>query len=46
VSYGHAENAHRKIKHSKPISFDTGRHAMLSQMDKVREYVKEFLETA
>ena len=45
VSYSHAENAHRKIKHSKLISFDTGGHAMLSQMDKVREYVKEFLGT-
>jgi pimeloyl-ACP methyl ester carboxylesterase len=45
VSYYHAENANRKINGSKLISFDTGGHAMLSQIDKVREHVKEFLGT-
>jgi pimeloyl-ACP methyl ester carboxylesterase len=44
VSFGHAENAHAKIKKSKLIIFDTGGHAMLSQMDKVREHVKVFLQ--
>ncbi len=45
VSYSHAEKAHSKIEHSKLISFDAGGHAMLSQIDKVREYVEEFLKT-
>lgn len=44
VSFGHAENAHAKIKESKSLIFDTGGHAMLSQMGKVREQVKVFLE--
>lgn len=43
VSFNHAENAHAKIKKSELIIFDTGGHAMLSQMDKVREHVKRFL---
>lgn len=45
VSYAHAEHAHAKIKQSKLIPFDTGGHAMLFQLDNVREYVKEFLKT-
>ncbi|KPJ48744.1 MAG: hydrolase [candidate division Zixibacteria bacterium DG_27] len=44
VSYSHAENAHKNIKQSKLIPFDTGGHAMLSQMDKVKGCVKEFLK--
>ena len=44
VNFKHAENAHAKIKKSKLILFSTGGHAMLSQMDKVREHVKAFLE--
>jgi pimeloyl-ACP methyl ester carboxylesterase len=44
VSYEHAESAHKKIEQSRLVSFDTGGHGMLSQMDKVRRYVKEFLK--
>lgn len=44
VSYSHAKNAHERIKQSKLILFDTGGHAMLSQMDKIREYIKGFLK--
>ena len=44
VSYAHAENAHRRIKQSKLVPFDTGGHAMLSQMDKVRDYTRGFLK--
>jgi pimeloyl-ACP methyl ester carboxylesterase len=44
VSYRHAEDAHKKIKQSRLIFLNTGGHAMLSQMDKVRQYVKEFLK--
>jgi len=44
VSYGHAENAHQRIKQSKLLLFDTGGHAMLSQMDKVRDYTRRFLK--
>jgi pimeloyl-ACP methyl ester carboxylesterase len=44
VSCEHAENAHKKIEQSQLVSFDTGGHGMLSQIDKVRRYVKEFLK--
>jgi pimeloyl-ACP methyl ester carboxylesterase len=44
VSYEHAESAHKKIKQSRLVSFDTGGHGMLPQMDKVRRYVREFLK--
>jgi pimeloyl-ACP methyl ester carboxylesterase len=44
VSYGHAENAHQRIKQSKQILLDTGGHAMLSQMEKVRDDVRGFLK--
>ncbi len=43
VSYEHAENAHRKIKQSKLILFDTGGHAMISHLDEVRELVNTFV---
>ncbi len=43
VSYSHAENAHQRIKRSKLILLDTGGHAMLSQRDKVRDYMRGFL---
>jgi pimeloyl-ACP methyl ester carboxylesterase len=43
VSSAHAENSHKKIKQSKLISLDTGGHVMLSQIDKVRKDIKEFL---
>jgi pimeloyl-ACP methyl ester carboxylesterase len=44
VSYHHAEHAHEAIKTSRLVSFDTGGHGLLSQMDAVRQAVKEFLE--
>jgi pimeloyl-ACP methyl ester carboxylesterase len=44
VSYHHAEDAHKKIKQSRLILLSTGGHAMLSQMDEVRKYAKEFLK--
>lgn len=44
VSYSHAENAHRLIGQSKLILFDTGGHAMLSQMDNVRERLSQFFK--
>jgi len=45
VSYHHAEHAHEAIKGSQLVSFSTGGHGLLSQMDAVREHVKEFLES-
>lgn len=44
VSYHHAERTHEAIKRSRLISFDTGGHGLLSQMNAVRQDVKEFLE--
>lgn len=44
VSYHHAERAHEAIKGSQLVSFSTGGHGLLSQMDAVRQDVKEFLE--
>jgi pimeloyl-ACP methyl ester carboxylesterase len=44
VSYRHAEDAHKKIRQSGLILLSTGGHAMLSQMDKVRQHGKEFLK--
>lgn len=44
VSYHHAEHAHETIKGSQLVSFGTGGHGLLSQMDAVRQDVKEFLE--
>lgn len=43
VSYEHAEYAHRNIRQSKLVLFDTGGHGMLPQMEKIRIAVKEFL---
>jgi len=43
VSYEHAENAHRKIKQSELILFDTGGHAIISQLDEVRELSNTFI---
>ncbi|WP_226990754.1 alpha/beta fold hydrolase [Methanosarcina acetivorans] len=43
VSYEHAEYAHKNIKQSKLILFDTGGHGMLPQMEKVRRELNEFL---
>jgi pimeloyl-ACP methyl ester carboxylesterase len=44
VSYHHAENAHKRIEQSKLIILNTGGHAMISRMDEIRQYVKEFLK--
>lgn len=41
VSYEHAEYAHKNIKQSKLILFDTGGHGMLPQMETVRRELKE-----
>jgi len=43
VNFRHAGNAHAKIKKSKLILYDTGGHAMLSQVDKVREQARVFM---
>ena len=43
VSYEHAENAHRRIEQSELILFDTGGHAMISQLDEVRELTNTFV---
>ncbi len=43
VNYSHAINSNEKIKQSKILLFDTGGHAMLSQIDQVRENVQRFL---
>lgn len=43
VSYSHAVHAHEAIPHSQLRSFDTGGHGLISQMDNVRQEVKEFL---
>lgn len=43
VSSSHADNSHRIIPQSRLVLFDTGGHAILSQVDKVRENVKQFL---
>jgi pimeloyl-ACP methyl ester carboxylesterase len=43
VNYTHALNSHAMIKQSKLVLFDTGGHAMLSQIDHVRETTGRFL---
>jgi pimeloyl-ACP methyl ester carboxylesterase len=42
VSYEHAEYVHKSIEQSKLILFDTGGHALLSKMDEIREYARDF----
>jgi len=46
VNYTHALNAHEKIPHSRLVLFDTGGHAMLSQIVPVRENVTQFLDAS
>ncbi|WAC04154.1 MAG: alpha/beta hydrolase [Methanoregula sp.] len=46
VNYTHAINSHEKIPHSRLVLFDTGGHAMLSQIDPVRENVTQFLNSS
>lgn len=43
VNYAHAEFAHRNIKHSKLVLFETGGHGLLSQMNEFRKHVSTFL---
>lgn len=43
VHYTHAINSHEKIPHSQLLLFETGGHAMLSQIDPIRENVEKFL---
>lgn len=44
VNYTHAINSNEKIKQSKLILFETGGHGMLSQRDKIKENIKQFLD--
>lgn len=46
VNYTHAVNAHEKIPRSRLVLFDTGGHAMLSQIGPVRKNVTQFLEAS
>jgi pimeloyl-ACP methyl ester carboxylesterase len=46
VNYTHALNSHDRIKQSKLVLFDTGGHAMLSQVDHARENIGLFLTTS
>jgi pimeloyl-ACP methyl ester carboxylesterase len=43
VNYTHALNSHAKIKQSDMVLFETGGHAMLSQIGPVREHIGDFL---
>lgn len=46
VHYTHAINSHERIPHSRLLLFETGGHAMLSQIDQVRENVEQFLNAS
>jgi pimeloyl-ACP methyl ester carboxylesterase len=46
VNYTHALNAQEKIPQSRLILFDTGGHAMLSQISLVRENVTQFVDAS
>lgn len=46
VNYTHALNAHEKIPQSRLVLFDTGGHAMLSQIVPVRENVTQLLDAS
>jgi pimeloyl-ACP methyl ester carboxylesterase len=43
MNYKHAEFAHRNIKQSKLISFETGGHALLTQFKEASKHVRTFL---
>jgi len=43
VNYSHALHSHERIPRSQLIVFETGGHAMLSQIEKVREDLEQFL---
>jgi pimeloyl-ACP methyl ester carboxylesterase len=43
VNYQHAEFAHKNIKQSKLISFETGGHGLLTRFNDLREYIIRFL---
>jgi len=42
----HAEFAHRNIRPSKLILFETGGHGLLLQMNEIRKHVSTFLSEA
>lgn len=46
VNYTHALNAHERIPQSRLIVFDTGGHAMLSQIHLVRENITQFVDAS
>jgi pimeloyl-ACP methyl ester carboxylesterase len=46
VNFSHAVNAREKIPHSRLVLSDTGGHAMLSQIDLLRENVTLFLSSS
>lgn len=46
VNYTHAINAHERIPQSRLIVFDTGGHAMLSQIGLVRENISQFVDAS
>jgi pimeloyl-ACP methyl ester carboxylesterase len=43
VVHEHAEHAHSSIEQSRLISYETGGHAMLTQVDSMRHHVSDFL---
>ncbi len=43
VRYHHANHAHKNIKQSKLVLYDYGGHALLSQMENIRELTKTFI---
>ncbi len=43
VNYEHAEFAHRNIRQSKLVLFETGGHGLLPQMNEFRKHVSTFL---
>lgn len=45
VVYEHAEYAHRSIKQSKLVSFETGGHAMLTEVSSIRAHVSNLMGT-
>lgn len=46
VSYAHALHSHERIPGSQLLAFETGGHAMLSQIDEVRQNVEQFLSVS
>ncbi len=46
VSFAHAENAHRGIRQSRLVAFDTGGHGLLSRLAEVRKLIADFATEA